>query len=226
MSSIWVIGKGFSRWYLPWTTSIPPHSFQSSIFHTRLLRSIPEDKAASSIGNLSSTTQRTIVTLPKTARNEYSNAKGETRTYFMFPLLHKDVVNAVSSKIVSTRFHKNDSDRDSDKEYSTHIMGKFKCNNDSCSTDGWGSKMVAILIREYPRNGYNAVVFNQRCKSCDQLDTMILDEKSYVNRVAYRLKKWAGVPMELQYYARKESPPHESEFCEGCKGGVCRQANH
>ena len=225
MSSTWVIGKGFSRCCLPLTTSIASRSFQSSILRTRLLRAIPEDRAASSIGNLSATTQCKSVTLSKIARNNYSNAKGETRTSFTFPLLHQDVVNAVSNKIASTWFHKNDSDRDSNNEYPTHVMGKFKCNNDSCSTEGWASKKVAILIRGYPMNGYNAVVFNQRCKSCNQLGTMIIDEKSYVDRVAYRLKKWAGVPMEPQYYARKGGLPHESNFCEGCKKGICGKAN-
>lgn len=225
MSSIWVIGKGFSRRYLSWTTSIAPRSFQSSILRTRPLRSIPEDKAASSIVILSASTRRTIVTLPKISRNKYSKSKGETKTSFMFPLLHQDVVNAVSEQIASTWFHQNDSNIESNNEYSTHGMGKFKCNNNACSKGGWTSKKVTILIRGYPRNGYNAVVFNQRCKSCNQLGTLTLDEKSYVDRVAYRLKKWAGIPMELQDYAPKEGPPHESNFCEGCKRGVCGQAN-
>jgi hypothetical protein len=68
-------------------------------------------------------------------------------------------------------------------------MGKFRCNNNGCSNRGWGSKKVTILIRGYPENGYNAVVFNQRCMSCNGLGTLTLDENSYVKRVAYRLKK-------------------------------------
>jgi hypothetical protein len=161
----------------------------------------------------------------KMARKKFSKPKGEIRTSFMFPSLHQDVVDAVSDQIASTWFHEKDSDRDSHEEYSTHVMGKFKCNNDACSRDGWGSKKVAILIRGYPRNGYNAVVFNQRCKSCNRLGTLTLDEKSYVDRVAYRLKKWAGILMEEQYYDSKEGPPHESDLCEGCRRGVCRQMN-
>jgi len=140
----------------------------------------------------------------------------------MFPSLHQDVVDAVSGQIASARFHNEDSDGDSNKKYLTHVMGKFKCNNNACSKGGWGSKKVAIQIRGYPRNGYNAVVFNQRCKSCNQLGNLTLDEKSYVDRVAYRLKKWAGIPMEKQYYDRKNGPPHESTLCEGCKIGVCQ----
>lgn len=143
----------------------------------------------------------------------------------MFPSLHQDVANAVSDKITSTWFNKRHSDRDANNEYSTHVMGKFKCNNNACSTDGWSSKKVAILIKGYPRNGYNAVVFNQRCKACNCLGTLDLDEKSYVDRVAYRLKKWAGVSMEEPYYASKEGPPHARDLCEGCKRGVCQQKN-
>lgn len=83
--------------------------------------------------------------------------------------------------------------------------------------------MVTILIRGYPGNGYNAVVFNQRCKSCNWLGVFTLDKNSYVNRVAYRLKKWAGVHVEKQHYNGKTGPPHESDLCEGCKRGVCMQ---
>jgi Zinc-binding domain len=141
-------------------------------------------------------------------RKKFCKLKGEKRVSFMFPSLHQDVMNAVSDDIASTWFHEMDSDRDSNNEYSTHVMGKFKCNNHACSTDGWGSKKVAILIREYPKNGYNAVVFNQRCKACNHLGTLVLDQESYVDRVTYRLKKWAGVPIEQRYYAPKEGLPH------------------
>ncbi|KAF1993398.1 hypothetical protein P154DRAFT_450316, partial [Amniculicola lignicola CBS 123094] len=65
--------------------------------------------------------------------------------------------------------------------YSTHVIGKFKCYNNTYSKDGWASKKVAILIRGYPRNSYNALVFNQYCKSCTQLGTLILDKELYIN---------------------------------------------
>ena len=102
-------------------------------------------------------------------------------------------------------------------------MGKFKCDNDDCPKNGWSSKKVAILIRGYPENGYSAVVFNQRCKSCKRFGTLALDETSYVERVAYRLKKWAGVPMEEQRHFARDGPPHRSELCEGCRRGYCQQ---
>ncbi|KAF1362723.1 hypothetical protein EJ07DRAFT_105826, partial [Lizonia empirigonia] len=55
-----------------------------------------------------------------------------------------------------------------------------------------------------------------QCKTCDQLGTLTLDEKSYVDRVAYRLKKWAGISVEQHSYAQREGPPHERDLCEGC----------
>ena len=72
-------------------------------------------------------------------------------------------------------------------------------------------------------NGYNAIIFNQRCESCNGLGTLTLDKNSYVERVAYRLKKWAGVRMEEQHYAGKVGSPHKSELCEGCKRGYCQE---
>ncbi|KAH8782654.1 zinc-binding domain-containing protein [Diaporthe sp. PMI_573] len=102
-------------------------------------------------------------------------------------------------------------------------MGNFACNNESYSNRGWRSKKVSILIRGYPRNGYNAVIFNQCCESCNGLGTLTLDENSYVERVAYWLKKWAGVRLEQQHYNGKVGPPHKRELCEGCKRGYCQQ---
>ncbi|KAF2682588.1 hypothetical protein K458DRAFT_432577 [Lentithecium fluviatile CBS 122367] len=152
-----------------------------------------------------------------------SKPKAETRTSFMFPSLHQDVMEAIADQIPSARFYPHDSDRGSNNKYSTNVMGKFKCNNNACRQGGWGSKVVSILIRGYPGNEYNAVVFNQRCKSCNRLGIMTLDEESYVDRVAYRVKKWAGVLTEQRVYVPKKGPPHESSLCEGCKRGVCRK---
>ena len=141
----------------------------------------------------------------------------------MYPFLHQDVLNAVNNTIASTWYNSNDSDQDSDNEYTTFVMGKFACYNKDCSNKGWWSKNIAILIRGYPGDGYNAVVFNQRCQSCKRLGKLTLDEDSYIERVAYRLKKWAGVSVERQNYVQKRSLPHKSELCEGCKQGYCEQ---
>ncbi len=158
-----------------------------------------------------------------------SSKRRETKTFFRFQSLHQDVCDAVADEVASPWFNEEiTSYEDSDKknynnEYSTYVMGKFSCRNNRCSQNGWGSKKVCILIRGYPGNGYTAFVFNQSCKSCDQLGTMTLDENSYVERVAYRLKKWAGVQMDTGGLREGRGPPHESSFCEGCKRDFCLQ---
>ena len=159
------------------------------------------------------------------AKKKAPNPAKETRTCLTFPWHHKNVLKAVSPKMTCTWIRKRVSDTSADREYTTHVMGDFKCMNTTCSTPGWGSKKVAIQIRGYAGNGYNAVVFNQRCKDCDELGTLHLDKKSYVERIAYRIQKWAGLQAEQPFYASKNGLPHKSELCEGCKRGVCRQTN-
>jgi hypothetical protein len=138
----------------------------------------------------------------------------------MYPRLHCDVVNAVFEYIGATRFHENDSDSGSINRYSTCVMGVFICSNYACPKVSWGSGKVAIMIRKYPNNGYNAIVYNQRCESCEELGRLKLDERSYVDRVSYRLKKWAGVDLKLPNFTLKETPPHKTHLCEGCKRGA------
>lgn len=140
----------------------------------------------------------------------------------MFPSLHQNVSTAVSGLIPGVWFNNNDTDQNSNNAYPTNVMGRFTCDNDSCSSRGWYSKKVAIQIRGYPGNGYNAVVFNQNCESCEELGQLILDENSYVDRISYRLKKWAGVAVEKPYYDGKQGLPHKRELCEGCKRGYCQ----
>lgn len=146
----------------------------------------------------------------------------ETKEFFVFPELHQTVADAVSPEIPSTWFNANHPDDFNHEKY-THIMGKFTCNNTSCRKGVWGSKKVAIEIRGYEDNGYSAIVYNQRCKSCNQLGTFKLDEGSYIERVTYRLKTWAGVEMETPPFNGIQGPPHEQEYCEGCKRGKCQE---
>lgn len=151
------------------------------------------------------------------------SSKGQSRPTCMFPWLHEQVSAAVEDILPSIWFNRAHRDENCNKEYSTNIMGNFQCLNDRCSKDRWTSKTVAILIRGYSNNGYNAVVFNQRCKSCNSLGKLTIDTDSYVERVAYRLKKWAGIAMETRYHNEKNGPPHERELCEGCKRGYCQK---
>ncbi|KAK8029518.1 hypothetical protein PG993_010809 [Apiospora rasikravindrae] len=154
-----------------------------------------------------------------------SNLTTEMRTFFMFPRLHQRVSDAVSKKIGPILFNKKGRDKDAIETYSTHVMGRFECKNESCNTKGWSSKMVAIVIRRFTEQKYNAVVFNQRCKSCNTLGIFHLDESAYTERVSYRLIKWAGLPQEQMPFEEKTGPPHERDFCEGCKNGHCQQSS-
>jgi hypothetical protein len=165
----------------------------------------------------------TTTTLSKTAKKNVPKPTQETREYFMFPALHANITKAVFPEITSTWFNENNDDDNYNHEWLTHVMGRFICNNNVCKKQLWVSRKVPIEIRGYEGNGYSAVVYNQRCKSCKELGTFVLDDESYIDRVAYRLKKWAGVRVVPPYYGRTKGPPHEREFCEGCKRGKCQE---
>ncbi|GLB02727.1 hypothetical protein AtubIFM57258_006190 [Aspergillus tubingensis] len=160
------------------------------------------------------------------SRKSRSNHKSNLprNRWSMYPALHSDVLNHLSSSlpITSLTFHPFDDDSSSKKEYDTNIMGRFVCSNDSCTSTGWTSKKIAITIRLYPDDEYNARVYHQRCKKCNSLSRPFLDEDSYAQRIAYRMKKWYGVDVERPVYdERKRTKPHNRELCEGCKAGRC-----
>ncbi|KAB2107872.1 hypothetical protein AG0111_0g3627 [Alternaria gaisen] len=163
----------------------------------------------------------TPIAQPKIGRAQIPQRQEETRTSFTFPELHQRIAEAVAPAITSTWFNSNTKAHPG-KEKDTNIIGTFTCVNKKCGKDGWSSGLVAIHIRGYSRNGYNAVVFNQRCKSCGWLGSLKMDEKSYIERVAFRLNTWAGVRIEHTHFSSKMlQGPHESEYCEGCKAGHC-----
>ncbi|EOA86428.1 hypothetical protein ACJQWK_06189 [Exserohilum turcicum] len=144
----------------------------------------------------------------------------------MFPELHARVQEATFPEITTTWFNQT-SKYTSSSEYCTHVTGKFICNNNACQNQAWTSKRVSIEIRGYQGNGYNATVYNQRCKSCNCLGAFELDEESYIDRVSYRIKKWAGVKMKPPPYEEAvDKKPHESQFCEGCKRGKCQESGN
>ena len=158
-----------------------------------------------------------------TKKKKSHEANIEAKTTYTFPGLHINVAMAVSNDIASIRYHGKRSKAIVDREYSTYVMDKFTCVNQACKINGWGSKKIAILIRGYPNNGYDATVYNQRCRSCNRLGILTIDVNSYVDRVAYRLRKWAGsTNLVLQQYFSKNGPPHRQDLCEGCKRGVCQ----
>ncbi|KAI0440643.1 zinc-binding domain-containing protein [Xylaria telfairii] len=153
----------------------------------------------------------------QSAKGHQKQVKGN-QTQAFFPELHPKVVEALSGSIGHIWFNHEESE-DSIHSKQTFVMAKFKC--DGCSINEWRSGKVTIVIRGYRRNGYNAEVFNQHCDSCNALGTMTLDEESYVDRVVYRLKVWAGVPVLRRFYQQKPMPPHKRELCEGCIQGWC-----
>jgi len=158
---------------------------------------------------------------PKTHPQNHHHQKAE----IIFPHLHNDILASLNGSITSAPYFKHITGSNAahhSNEYKTNIMATFLCTNTSCKQRGWGSKKVAIRILGYrPGNGYNAVVYNQRCKTCERLGSITIDKKSYIERVTYRLKRWAGVEVEKPVFVRKQGPEHERDLCEGCKRGVC-----
>ncbi|TLS20445.1 uncharacterized protein PpBr36_11273 [Pyricularia pennisetigena] len=140
----------------------------------------------------------------------------------MFPPLHPQVVEAVGRDICPAWGGKVNQQGRCTNEYNTNVSGRFRCSNSACSKS-WSSGLVAIRIMAFHDNRYNATIYNQHCKTCNSLGIIKLDEARYVERVSYRLKKWAGAPQETPPYQEKSGLPHMSRLCEGCIQGHCRQ---
>ena len=85
----------------------------------------------------------------------------------MYPERHDDVANLLADDGLVMDFYRNDDPRSSVKEKDTTIMGRFQCDNPACKSNGWSSMKVAITIRLFQRQKYNARVYHQRCKSCN-----------------------------------------------------------
>ncbi|KAI3567863.1 zinc-binding domain-containing protein [Fusarium oxysporum f. sp. albedinis] len=107
----------------------------------------------------------------------------------MCPQLHRKVSPLLSKDNLRFKFHNVDDDSTCIKSYDTNVMGRFVCNNRKCATNGWSSKKIAITIRMYDNERYNVRVYNQHCKACNSTSRPLLDEKSYADRVAYRIKE-------------------------------------
>ncbi|KAI1364546.1 zinc-binding domain-containing protein [Xylaria arbuscula] len=145
----------------------------------------------------------------------------ELNAWSMWPDLHGGVVDLLEDDKLKFTFRLADDELDLVESYDTNVMGRFTCHNPKCSSRGWPSKQIAITIRLYRNNEYNARIWHQRCRSCNQLSKPMLDQ-TYAERVAYRLKKWSGVPLEPPEYSRMDvNRPHRKDLCEGCKNGRC-----
>lgn len=137
----------------------------------------------------------------------------------MYPSLHNNVSDLLHEDSLFFSFYEKDDDTSCLNDYDTFIMGRFTCRNRACPTV-WTSKQIAITIRRYSHERYNARVYHQSCKHCRTTSEPQLDH-SYAERVAYRLKKWCGVEMEALPFSGRADGPHRSDLCEGCKMGHC-----
>ncbi|KAK5653471.1 hypothetical protein OQA88_8957 [Cercophora sp. LCS_1] len=162
-----------------------------------------------------------VVLLPQ--KNYKHTVRAQQDVTATYPSLHEDVVNAFDNvPAPAPLFNHDGCNSEVINDYNTSIMGRFACQNPKCSSTGWSSKKIAIQIRGFRDNTYDALVFKQRCRTCQHLGTMRINKNSYIERFAYRPEKWAGVPMEApEYNAEERGPPHESSLCEGCNAGRC-----
>lgn len=143
-----------------------------------------------------------------------------TKNWSMYPSLHRDVADLLEGDDIIFEYHHRDDEDNCISEYDTSIMGEFICRNSRCKLEAWPSKQIAITIREYSGQRYNARVYHQSCRRCRKPSKPDLDN-SYAERVAYRIKKWCGVEMEAPPFNGHSDGPHRSDLCEGCKQGHC-----
>jgi hypothetical protein len=141
------------------------------------------------------------------------------QNWSMYPSLHNEVSDSLHNDNISFSFYETDDDISCIDDYDTTIMGRFTCSNTICLAV-WTSKQIAITIRRYSNERYNARVYYQSCKRCQRTSAPHLDH-SYADRVAYRLKKWSGIQMEPPPFSGQSDGPHRSDLCEGCKQGHC-----
>ncbi|RDW79834.1 hypothetical protein BP6252_04472 [Coleophoma cylindrospora] len=159
---------------------------------------------------------------PKSSRVPKMTKPALIEPWSMYPALHDSVRRLLKEDDLSFTFFATDDDETFIEDYDTNIMGRFRCLNKACPKAVWTSKAIAITIRMYPEQKYNARVYHQRCKGCGCLSRPTPDD-SYAERIAYRLKLWGGIEMDKPSYTdRANRRPHVSALCEGCKHGHCK----
>jgi hypothetical protein len=130
-------------------------------------------------------------------------------------------------KPLRINFHKVEDTTEPIQEFNTNIMGHFTCTNPACSSEQWNSKKIATNIRLYEEDLYNARIFHQRCQFCETLCKPIINKETYIERVAYRLRKWHGMEVKAPNHGNKkdDNRPHLSRLCEGCRAGYCKEGD-
>jgi hypothetical protein len=138
----------------------------------------------------------------------------------MWPEYHDQVHAEIRDSGLNYTFQRQDTNHQViGNPYDTSIMGHFDCNNPDCRSSGWDSIKIAITIRRYQNKKYNAKVWHQCCMKCDYVGELTLDVDSYVDCVAYRLKKWSGLNPDKPPHSITAKGPRQKKFCEGCKAG-------
>lgn len=148
--------------------------------------------------------------------------RSKPRPWSMHSELHGSVLSLLNEDGLWLGFYGVDDDINTIRNYDTNVMGQFLCRNPNCYSNGWPSKKIAITIRLYEGQKYNARIYHQRCLGCHQIGKPILDS-SYEERVTYWLKKWNGVKVKRPIFSGRSKGPHNKALCEGCKAGHCRE---
>ncbi|TQS35992.1 hypothetical protein Golomagni_03571 [Golovinomyces magnicellulatus] len=152
-----------------------------------------------------------------------SRSKKVNPKYSLYPKLHRDVQSMLGRRY---KFEFNDEDTDADCEIGeTRVVGTFTCDNPRCKNE-WQSGKISTVVRSYPNRLYNAKVYHQRCRKCNKPIRPSLDS-TYADRVAYRLKVLNDIRVERrEFLFEKETPPHDSKRCEGCRAGYCEKKTY
>lgn len=143
----------------------------------------------------------------------------------MYQNLHDEVSRLLEEESLNFQFYDIDNDLNCIRQRDSNVMGRLKCYSPKCKSDGWSSRKIAITIRMYLGQKYNARVYHQRCKSCNALSQPVLDE-SYAERVTYWIKKWNGITVERPRVVGDSRGPHNRQLCEGCKAGHCSESRN
>lgn len=172
---------------------------------------IESDRRASPAAALASTAP------PRTKK------KMSITTCSMYQDLHDEVSSLLAEVDLHYQFFEEDDETKCTRMRDTNIMGRFVCNQRACKSKGWSSNKIAVTIRLYPEQKYNARVYHQRCKACSSLSRPVLDQ-SYAERIVYWIKQWNGIRVERPPFSHERRGPHNSQLCEGCRAGHCSQS--
>lgn len=145
--------------------------------------------------------------------------KKGTKEYSMRPDLNSEVIGTIDGKMKSIKFNNEDSDSEC-RELEVNLVGTFVCPN--CRRS-WKSGIVFTVVRLYFNNTYNAKVYGQRCKRCENASLPKLDE-TYAQRVSYKLETMYGIPHPKVEYRSKPMKPHDKHRCQGCKINRCQRS--